>query len=132
MSVIGLDPGNGRQGLPRPPVVTSVFELFTVGIGPSSSHTVGPMRAARRFAESLSDSGLLAATARLRTDLYGSLGATGRGHGTPNAIILGLEGARPDDIDPDGVDARVAAVRRAGNLRLLRRHAIAFREDDDI
>ena len=113
-------------------MVTSVFELFTVGIGPSSSHTVGPMRAARRFAESLSDSGLLAATARLRTDLYGSLGSTGRGHGTPNAIILGLEGARPDDIDPDRVDARVAAVRRAGSLRLLRRHAIAFREDDDI
>ena len=116
----------------RPPVVTSVFELFTVGIGPSSSHTAGPMRAARRFAESVADDGLLAATARVHADLYGSLGATGRGHGTPKAIILGLEGARPDEIDPDTVDARLAAVRQAECLQLLGRHAVAFREHDDI
>ena len=126
MSLIGCSPGNRLHA--RPPVVTSVFELFTVGIGPSSSHTVGPMRAARRFAESVADDGLLAATARVHTDLYGSLGATGRGHGTPKAIILGLEGARPDEIDPDTVDARLAAVRQAECLQLLGRHAVAFRE----
>ena len=130
MSLIGCSPGNRLHA--RPPVVTSVFELFTVGIGPSSSHTVGPMRAARRFAESVADDGLLAATARVHTDLYGSLGATGRGHGTPKAVILGLEGARPDEIDPDTVDARLAAVRQAECLQLLGRHAVAFREDGDI
>ena len=126
MSIVGNRPHA------RPPVVTSVFELFTVGIGPSSSHTVGPMRAARRFAESVADNGLLAATARVHADLYGSLGATGRGHGTPKAIILGLEGARPDEIDPDTVDPRLAAVRQAERLQLLGRHAVAFREHDDI
>jgi L-serine dehydratase len=130
MSLIGCSPGNRLNA--RPPVVTSVFELFTVGIGPSSSHTVGPMRAARRFAESVADNGLLAATARVHTDLYGSLGATGRGHGTPKAVILGLEGARPDEIDPDTVDARLAAVRQAECLQLLGRHAVPFRERDDI
>ena len=90
------------------------------------------MRAARRFAESVADNGLLAATARVHADLYGSLGATGRGHGTPKAIILGLEGARPDEIDPDTVDPRLAAVRQAERLQLLGRHAVAFREHDDI
>ena len=132
MSATGPDPASGRSGPPRPPVVTSVFELFTVGMGPSSSHTVGPMRAARRFAQSLADSGLLAATARLHADLYGSLGATGRGHGTPKAIILGLGGARPDEVDPATVDAQVAAVRGGETLRILGRHSIAFCEDDDI
>ena len=130
MSLIGCSPGNRPHA--RPPVVTSVFELFTVGIGPSSSHTVGPMRAARRFAESVADNGLLANTARVHADLYGSLGATGRGHGSSKAIILGLEDARPDEIDPDAVDARLAAVRQAECVQLLGRHAVAFREHDDI
>ncbi len=116
----------------RPPLVTSVFELFTIGIGPSSSHTVGPMRAAHRFAESLADDGLLAATARLHAELYGSLGATGRGHGTPMAIMLGLEGACPDEIDPDAVDARLAEIDACGCVELLGRQAVAFRERDDI
>lgn len=128
MSLIGCSP----RPHARPPVVTSVFELFTVGIGPSSSHTVGPMRAARRFAESVADGGLLATTARVHADLYGSLGATGRGHGTPKAIILGLEGARPDEIDPDTIDARLAAVREAGCLEVLGRHPVAFHERSDI
>lgn len=130
MSIVDCRRGNGPHA--RPPVVTSVFELFTVGIGPSSSHTVGPMRAARRFAESAADNGLFATTTRIHADLYGSLGATGRGHGTPKAIILGLEGACPDKIDPDTVDSRLAAVRQAECLQLLGRHAIAFREHDDI
>ena len=70
----------------------SVFDLFKIGIGPSSSHTVGPMRAALRFAEGLRDDQLLDATERVRVELYGSLGATGKGHGSDKAVILGLEG----------------------------------------
>ena len=94
----------------------SVFELFTVGIGPSSSHTVGPMRAARRFAETLTGDGLLELTADLRVDVYGSLAATGRGHGTFTAILLGLEGYDPETVLPAEVDERLAdlAVRIGG------------------
>lgn len=73
----------------------SVFDLFSIGIGPSSSHTVGPMRAARMFARRLKNEGLLAHTASIRAELYGSLGATGHGHGTPKAVLLGLEGDSP-------------------------------------
>ncbi len=72
----------------------SVFDLFKIGIGPSSSHTVGPMRAAARFAEGLRREGLLEATASVKVELYGSLGATGKGHGSDKAVLLGLEGAR--------------------------------------
>jgi len=119
-------------GSQRPPAVISVFELFTIGIGPSSSHTVGPMRAAHRFVEVLADGKLLTATARIHIELYGSLGATARGHGTLTAVILGLEGARPDNIDPDTVPTRIAAVRNSGRVGLLGRHTIAFREEGDI
>ena len=77
----------------------SVFDLFSVGIGPSSSHTVGPMRAARMFARRLKNEGLLAHTASIRAELYGSLGATGKGHGTDKAILLGLSGHEPDTVD---------------------------------
>lgn len=73
----------------------SVFDLFSIGIGPSSSHTVGPMRAARMFVHRLKNEGLLAPTTRVRCELYGSLGATGHGHGTPKAVLLGLEGDSP-------------------------------------
>ncbi|HEY2165905.1 MAG TPA: serine dehydratase beta chain, partial [Jatrophihabitantaceae bacterium] len=77
----------------------SVFDLFSVGIGPSSSHTVGPMRAARTFAAGLDDDGVLADVARVRVELFGSLGATGHGHGSARAVILGLEGERPETVD---------------------------------
>lgn len=73
----------------------SVFDLFSIGIGPSSSHTVGPMRAARMFAARLKNEGLLAHTGSVRAELFGSLGATGHGHGTPKAVLLGLEGESP-------------------------------------
>ncbi len=130
MSIIAHD--HAADARRRPPTVISVFDLFTIGIGPSSSHTVGPMRAARRFAGTLADEGLLAATARVHTDLYGSLGATGRGHGTLTAVMVGLEGAHPDQIDPDAVDAQLRAIRDSERLRLLGRYPIAFRRDDDI
>jgi L-serine dehydratase len=113
-------------------VAVSAFDLFKIGIGPSSSHTVGPMRAARQFALRLEHHGLLQATARLRTELYGSLGATGRGHGTDKAILLGLEGELPDQVVVDAIDARLAAIRSTGRLRILGRHDVAFDEPADL
>ncbi|GII23913.1 L-serine ammonia-lyase [Planosporangium mesophilum] len=107
----------------------SVFDLFSIGIGPSSSHTVGPMRAAATFAQALLDGGVLAATATVEAELFGSLGATGHGHGTPKAVLLGLEGHRPESVDPDAAEHRLAEIREAGQLRLLGRHPIAFTED---
>ena len=78
-----------------------MFELFTVGIGPSSSHTVGPMRAAGRFVRTLDDTGLLRRTTRVRVELFGSLGATGHGHGSDRAVLWGLEGHDPETVDTD-------------------------------
>src|SRR5690606_24472087 len=106
----------------------SVFDLFKIGIGPSSSHTVGPMRAAARFAEGLRREGLLARTASVKAELYGSLGATGKGHGSDKAVLLGLEGEHPDSIDTESIPARLHAIRDSGRLRLLGEHEIAFVE----
>ncbi|MFJ3074753.1 L-serine ammonia-lyase [Pseudomonas sp. NPDC087029] len=106
----------------------SVFDLFKIGIGPSSSHTVGPMRAAARFAEGLRRDGLLASTASVKAELYGSLGATGKGHGSDKAVLLGLEGEHPDTVDTEAIPARLQAIRASGQLHLLGEHAIAFVE----
>jgi len=97
----------------------SVFDMFSVGIGPSSSHTVGPMRAARAFARGLAADGLLPRVARVRAELFGSLGATGRGHDSDRAVILGLEGEDPETVDTTAVEARATAVRASGSIRLL-------------
>ncbi|NDH52985.1 MAG: L-serine ammonia-lyase, partial [Betaproteobacteria bacterium] len=110
----------------------SVFDLFKIGIGPSSSHTVGPMKAAAMFVRRLAKSGLIERTARVETRLYGSLGATGKGHGTDTAVMLGLEGAMPDSVDPDSVDARLQRIRAQSSLLLDATHAMAFHERDDI
>ncbi|MFM9443345.1 L-serine ammonia-lyase [Streptomyces acidiscabies] len=110
----------------------SVFDLFSVGIGPSSSHTVGPMRAARMFARRLRSEGVLGSVASVRTELYGSLGATGHGHGTPKAVLLGLEGDSPRTVDVEGADERVEAIKSTGSLRLLGEREIAFSFDDDL
>src|SRR3954464_4253109 len=113
----------------------SVFDLFTIGIGPSSSHTVGPMRAARRFAErlaGLAGEDVLGRTARVRAELFGSLALTGKGHGTDRAVLMGLEGETPEAIDPDGVVPRLAAIRPEGRLNLLGRHAVPCREKEDL
>ncbi|MFI1001562.1 L-serine ammonia-lyase [Streptomyces galbus] len=110
----------------------SVFDLFSIGIGPSSSHTVGPMRAARMFARRLRNEALLPSVASVRCELYGSLGATGHGHGTPKAVLLGLEGDSPRTVDVETADERVAAIRESGRLRLLGEHEIAFAFDDDL
>ena len=79
-------------------MAVSVFDLFKIGIGPSSSHTVGPMRAARLFAARLAHEGRLGAVRRVVADLYGSLGATGKGHGSDKAVLLGLAGHEPDSV----------------------------------
>ncbi|MER5490489.1 MULTISPECIES: L-serine ammonia-lyase [unclassified Streptomyces] len=110
----------------------SVFDLFSIGIGPSSSHTVGPMRAARMFARRLKNDGLLAHTAAVRAELYGSLGATGHGHGTPKAVLLGLEGESPRTVDVEHADQRVARIRTDGRISLLGAHEIPFSFDDDL
>jgi len=108
----------------------SVFDLFSIGIGPSSSHTVGPMRAARTFATGLERDGLTADVVRLRADLFGSLGLTGSGHGSDRAVILGLEGETPEEVDTQTVLARVAAAREAGSVRLLGKYPVALTAED--
>ena len=108
----------------------SVFDLFSIGIGPSSSHTVGPMRAARTFVLGLEADGLLERVVRVRVELFGSLGATGRGHGSDRAIVLGLEGETPEDVDTTTVRERVAEVRRAETVRLLGRHPVQLTAAD--
>jgi L-serine dehydratase len=113
-------------------VPVSAFDLFKIGIGPSSSHTVGPMVAARRFVLGLAEDGLLDATAAVRAELYGSLGATGRGHGSDKAVILGLLGETPEEVDVDRAPALVALVRATGRLALLGRRDIPFREADHL
>ena len=113
-------------------MAVSVFDLFKIGIGPSSSHTVGPMKAARGFAGRLERNDQLEATRRLQVSLYGSLAHTGRGHGTDKAVMLGLQGELPDSIDPDRIEPMLEAIRGAATIRLLGRHAIAFDEKADL
>ncbi len=113
-------------------MTVSVFELFSVGIGPSSSHTVGPMRAALRFARALERSCGLESVARVRVDLYGSLALTGRAHGTHSAVLMGLEGEQPETVDVGSVPARVESIAQRRELRLLGHRTIAFDAESDI
>jgi len=102
----------------------SVFDIFKIGIGPSSSHTVGPMRAARRFVERLVADGQLEQVAAIKVELFGSLGFTGRGHGSDRAIVLGLEGEDPATVDVDSVARRFAAVESGKRVKLLGTHEV--------
>ena len=113
-------------------MAVSVFDLFKIGIGPSSSHTVGPMRAARLFVQRLVHDDVLERTARVQVDLYGSLGATGKGHGSDKAVLLGLGGHEPDTVDVEGVPALLAALRSTGRLALGGHHGVAFDERADL
>jgi L-serine dehydratase len=113
-------------------VSVSVFDIFKVGIGPSSSHTMGPMRAARLFVDDLAAAGLMHRVARVGVQLYGSLALTGRGHCTDRAVLLGLEGDLPETVDTDRVDARLARIRDAGRLRLHDGPEIDFDDSLDL
>jgi L-serine dehydratase len=106
----------------------SVFDIFKIGIGPSSSHTMGPMNAARGFVQLLAARGLLERTAQVSAQLYGSLALTGRGHCTDRAILLGLEGLSPDTIDPAVIEPTLQRIRSSGHIKLLGRHDIGFDE----
>ncbi|MDR6908065.1 L-serine dehydratase [Agromyces sp. 3263] len=109
----------------------SALDLFSIGIGPSSSHTVGPMRAARAFAERLADEGILDRVSRVTCSLYGSLGATGLGHGTPDAVVAGLAGLKPDDCDPDDVRGAWARLGEDGaEVMLAGRQPITMTRGD--
>ncbi len=110
----------------------SVFDIFRVGIGPSSSHTVGPMTAAHSFVGTLLQRDLLQTTERVKVQLFGSLGATGRGHGSPKAVMLGLEGETSETADPAAIPARVARLRQEQRVNLLGRKSIAFVEARDL
>jgi L-serine dehydratase len=113
-------------------MMTSLFDLFKIGIGPSSSHTVGPMRAARRFVVELEAAGLLQATVRVTVELYGSLALTGHGHGSDRAILLGLQGKQPDRVDPAAIDGIVTRVREEHALPLLGKYVVPFDEATDL
>jgi L-serine dehydratase len=113
-------------------VSISVFDLFKVGIGPSSSHTVGPMKAARLFVIALDEDGLLSRAVSVRAELFGSLGATGHGHGSDKAVLLGLEGEDPETVDTDTVDDRVHRIRETGRLRLLGVKEVHFSEPEHL
>jgi len=121
-----------RTGGQTGTVPVSVFDLFSIGIGPSSSHTVGPMRAAGRFAAALADDDLLPRTTRVRSELFGSLGATGHGHGSYNAVLLGLEGEEPETVDTASGPGRADEIRRTRQLRLKGTHPVAFDPEDDL
>ena len=114
-------------------MAVSTFDLFKIGIGPSSSHTVGPMRAAARFVERwLVQEGHLAECTRIKAELYGSLALTGRGHGTDKAVLLGLEGQWPNRIDPDQIEPMLARIRRDKSVQLAPGKSIAFDEKADL
>ncbi|MGK5682247.1 L-serine ammonia-lyase [Actinoplanes sp. URMC 104] len=110
----------------------SVFDMYKVGIGPSSSHTVGPMRAANSFVARLISKGLLDRTCGVGAEMFGSLGVTGHGHGTVKAVVLGLESEQPDLVDPAAAEPRVEAVRTQRQLRLAGTRPIPFSMDDDL
>jgi len=113
-------------------MAVSVFDLFKIGIGPSSSHTVGPMRAARLFVARLQHEGRLDSTQRVCAQMYGSLGATGKGHGSDKAVLLGLAGFEPDSVDVDAIPALLEGIRSGRSVALLGTHGVAFDEKADL
>lgn len=113
-------------------MAVSVLEIFKVGIGPSSSHTVGPMRAARMFTLALAEQGVMTSVTRVLSEMFGSLGATGKGHGTDSAVLLGLSGHEPDTVDVDQVPAILEGIRGSSSLLLQGAHRIALDEEANL
>jgi len=112
--------------------MTSLFDLYKIGVGPSSSHTMGPMRAAYGFVRGLAESDLTGRVRRIQAELYGSLALTGIGHATDRAVLLGLSGHEPATVDPEAIDRTVAEIRATRQLTLPGNWAIAFQEDTDL
>ena len=110
----------------------SIFDLFKIGIGPSSSHTVGPMLAAHEFASELRHSGVINHVVRVSAELFGSLALTGRGHGSDKAILLGLSGELPDKVKPDSIEEKIAAIKKNREIRVLNIWPIAFHSSTDL
>lgn len=110
----------------------SVFDIFKIGIGPSSSHTVGPMRAALTFAEAIKQQECMSELESITIELFGSLGATGKGHGSNKAVMLGLLGESPDTIDPDSISDKLNAVRQTGEISLLNQYSVKFNEAEHV
>jgi L-serine dehydratase len=123
-----MGPAAGQEGA----MTISVFDLFKIGIGPSSSHTVGPMRAAGLFAASLRAGDLVGRVTRLQVELFGSLGATGHGHGSVRAVVLGLSGSQPETVDPAAAAVLMSRVSATGVLPLPGTGGIGFSTDDDV
>ncbi len=113
-------------------MTVSVFDIYTIGIGPSSSHVVGPMRAARSFAAMLEEKNMLGSVSSVKVELYGSLAYTGRGHGTDRAILLGLMGITPEGVDPDRIPELIGSVRSSRGLKLSGVRVITFEEENDL
>ena len=113
-------------------MAVSVFDLFKIGIGPSSSHTVGPMRAARMFVTRLAAERLLTQVARVKAELFGSLGATGKGHGSDKAVLLGLSGHEPDTVEVDAVPALLDLIREQGRISLGGGPTVSFDDKSDL
>ncbi|MCA9573464.1 MAG: L-serine ammonia-lyase, partial [Myxococcales bacterium] len=109
-----------------------VFDLFKIGIGPSSSHTVGPMVAARAFLVRVDEEHGIDAVDTVQAELYGSLALTGPGHGTDKAVILGLEGAKPDTLDPDDAEKRLHAARDNKRINLLGKKTVSLDPSNDV
>src|SRR6185312_3176503 len=109
----------------------SIFNLFSIGIGPSSSHTVGPMKAAKEFVELLEKNQLLNQVQQLKVELFGSLAFTGKGHGTDGAILLGLEGNAPDSVDPDRIRPRMQEIITEQQIQLAGKKTIPFHFNQD-
>ncbi len=113
-------------------MAVSVFELFKIGIGPSSSHTVGPMRAAHTFVQRIEQAQLVSRVRKIKVTLFGSLAFTGRGHGTDKAVLLGLSGQLPDQVDPDKIDDILLNIRETGRIELPGNYHIEFSEKTDL
>ena len=113
-------------------MTVSVFDLFSIGIGPSSSHTVGPMKAAKNFVSTVETAGQLPATQRIVVELFGSLAYTGKGHGTDLAILLGLEGHTPDSVNPDLIKPRAHEIMTQHSINLCGKHTLAFHPETDL
>ena len=113
-------------------MAVSVFDLFKIGIGPSSSHTVGPMKAVLMFLHGLKDEGRLEQITSLKAELFGSLAATGKGHGSDKAVMLGIEGETPEAVDTAKVEARIKQIRDTKTIRLLGERDIEFIESEHL